>query len=72
MFTDVFTLIRMAIKKVQSRALGVIYDSQTTNRKQGGLSKRAHSPRVLPDSQPSETHKNIPTNRWKWKLLFFD
>jgi hypothetical protein len=68
------TLIRMAIKKYIVVELGVIYDSQATNRKQGGLPVRA--PRPLPHSYWSPgshirlpAHKKIPTNRWKLLLL---
>jgi hypothetical protein len=38
------TLIRMALKNCIAVLLGVIYDSQETNRKQGGLPVRASSP----------------------------
>jgi hypothetical protein len=37
----------MAIKKCVAVQLGVIYDSQATNRKQGGLPVRAPSPTAL-------------------------
>jgi hypothetical protein len=55
------TLIRMAIKKGVAVWLGVIYDPQTTNRKQGGLPVRAPLPHRTPigrlgviyDSQPA-------------------
>jgi hypothetical protein len=53
--------------------LGVIYDSQMTNRKQGGLLLRALLPHCTPIgclvviyySQPAERHKNTLKNRWK-------
>jgi hypothetical protein len=41
------TLIRVAIKKYIAVWLGVMYDSQATNRKQGGLPVRAPSPTAL-------------------------
>jgi hypothetical protein len=45
---NALTLIRMAFKKVRSRAAGShIPDSQATNRKQGGLPVRAPPPTAL-------------------------
>jgi hypothetical protein len=38
------TLFRMAIKKCGAERLGVIYDSQTTNRKKGGQTVRVPLP----------------------------
>jgi hypothetical protein len=58
--------------------LGVLYDSQATNRKQGGLPVRAPPPpcrtpighlEVIYDSQPSRKHKNTTKNRGKLLLL---
>ncbi len=68
----------MAIKKCVVVRLGVIYDSQTTNRMQGELPVRAHPPASIPidhleviyDSKPARMHKNTITN--SWKQLRFD
>ncbi len=55
-------LIRMAIKKCVAVRKGVIYDSQATNRKQGGLPVRASLP--LPYSYwSSESHIRLPAGR---------
>ncbi len=72
------TLIWMAIKKCIAVPLGVLYGSQATNRKQGGLPVRAAFPRRTPighlgvmyDSQPAEIHKNTTINRWQ-ALVFY-
>jgi hypothetical protein len=54
-------------KKCITMWLGVTYDFQATNRKQGGLPVRTHHPRqriaigrlgVVYDSQPAGIHKN--------------
>jgi hypothetical protein len=58
-------------KKCTAVRLEVIYDSQATNRKQGGLSVRAplpcHTPvghlGVIYDSQLTEYTKNTTTNK---------
>jgi hypothetical protein len=58
----------MAIQKCVVVQLGVIHDSQATNRKQGGLPFRAplppptpiHQLGVIYDPQPEEIHKNTP------------
>jgi hypothetical protein len=68
----------MAIRKCIAVRLGVIYDSQGANWKQGGLPMRDpfphHTPNgrrgVINDSQPAEIYKN--TTRTRWKLLLFD
>ncbi len=65
-------------KKCVAIRLGVIYDSQATNRKQGGLPVRAPSPCCTPigrlgviyDSHRAGIHKNTPKVRRK--LLFFE
>jgi hypothetical protein len=59
------TLIQMAMKKWVAMRLGVTYDSQAINRKQGGIPVRALLPRrssighlgVIYDSQPKYTQK---------------
>jgi hypothetical protein len=68
----------MAIKKCIAVQLGVIYDPQVTNRKQGGLPVRTslsrHTPichlGVIHYFQPAGIHRNTTTNRWK--LSHFD
>jgi hypothetical protein len=67
----------MAISKCVAMRLGVIYDSQATIRKQGGLPVRAPPPHrspighrgVINDSQPVEIRKNTTTSKWKLLLL---
>jgi hypothetical protein len=70
----------MAIQMCIAMRLGVINDSQVTNRKQGGLFVTLWEPPiprctpigrfgVIYDSQPAEIYKSNITNRWK--LLLF-
>jgi hypothetical protein len=70
----------MAIKKCTSEWLGVIYDSQVTNRKQGRAPCESPSPArihigrlgvlgVIYDYQPAEMHNKTTTSRWKLLLL---
>jgi hypothetical protein len=63
---------RDGYKKHTTVQLGVMYDSQATNRKQGGLPVRAILPAALLlvtwesyvyDSQLAKTYKNTTTNR---------
>jgi hypothetical protein len=68
----------MAIKKCVAVRLGVIYDAQATNRKQGGLPVSPPPPcrtsigrkGVIYDSQPAGMHKKTPPN--KVETLTFD
>jgi hypothetical protein len=73
------TLVRMTIKTCVAVWLGVMYDSQALNRKQGGLPVTASlppqlhsywSPQVIYDSQPARMHTNTAPKRWKL-LLFY-
>jgi hypothetical protein len=65
----------MAIKKCIAARLGVIYDSQVTHRKQGGLSLRGPHPLLLVAWESYVTlsqlkiHKNTTANRWKLSLF---
>jgi hypothetical protein len=60
-------------KKYIAMQLGVIYESQMTNRKQGGLLLRALLPHCTPigclvviyDFKLAERHKNTIKNKWK-------
>ncbi len=61
-------------KKCIALRLGVMYDSQTTNGKQGGLPVSTPTPLwctpigrlgVIYDSKPAGIQKNTTTNRWK-------
>jgi hypothetical protein len=61
----------MSIKKCIAMWLGVLYDSQATNRKQGGLSVRAALCTTW-HSYWSQAGKNKDTATNKWKLLLFD
>ncbi len=62
----------MAIKKNIAVWLGVIYDFQMTNRKQGRLQQEPpppwHTPighlGVIYDSRPARMEKNTTRNRW--------
>jgi hypothetical protein len=72
------TLVQMAIKWCIAAWLGVIYNSQATNRKLGGLPARTPIPPralllVVLESYmiPSwpEEHKHTTTNKWMF-LLF--
>jgi hypothetical protein len=69
----------MAIKKFVAVYLGVIYDSQPTNRKLGGLPARTPTPSVALQLVPWESFmttsrleyiKNATRNRWM--LVLFD
>jgi hypothetical protein len=66
----------MALKNYIVVRLGVIYDSQASNRKQGTPGEGPSPPTpligclgVIYDSQPSRIHTNSTRNRWKLLVL---